>query len=56
MPYYWTPYPYPHYYWAQYGPQYAPVAPYSAPQGSLPRSGNPFLEPAGFLRHAGCPL
>jgi hypothetical protein len=34
MPYYWTPYPYPHYYWAQYGPQYAPVAPYSGPQGS----------------------
>jgi osmotically-inducible protein OsmY len=20
MPYYWTPYPYPHYYWASYGP------------------------------------
>lgn len=20
MPYYWTPYPYPHYYWATYGP------------------------------------
>lgn len=25
MSYYWTPYPYPHYYWAQYGPYYAPV-------------------------------
>ena len=34
MPYYWTPYPYPHYYWAQYGPQYAPVAPYSGPKVS----------------------
>ncbi|CCF86299.1 BON domain-containing protein [Nitrolancea hollandica] len=25
MPYYWTPYPYPHYYWAPFGPSYVPV-------------------------------
>jgi osmotically-inducible protein OsmY len=25
MPYYWTRYPYPHYYWARYGPYFKPI-------------------------------
>lgn len=52
MPYYWSPYPYPHYYWSQQGPYYAPAppawsqqAPYFAPVQPYWNQQQPFYSP-----------